>query len=130
MTEKALLALAVKELLSPKGKKLLGTRINVKEITNKISSLIFFLNSLSLVTAIPFVFLARDKTALSASFSKESTIAFLALATRPRSLAINLAPEVVREEERRVVQDNLNNWSSVAGMNFIIEMIKELQVRY
>ena len=39
MTEKALLALAVKELLSPKGKKLLGTRINIKEITNKISSL-------------------------------------------------------------------------------------------
>ena len=53
------------------------------------------------------------------SFSRESTIAFLALATRPRSLAINLAPEVVREEGRRVVQDNLNNWSSVAGMNFI-----------
>ena len=39
MTEKALLALATKELLSDKGKKLLGDKINIKEITNRISSL-------------------------------------------------------------------------------------------
>ena len=39
MTEKALLALASKELLSDKGKKLLGDKINIKEITNRISSL-------------------------------------------------------------------------------------------
>ena len=39
MTEKALLALAAKELLSDKGKKLLGDKINIKEITNRISSL-------------------------------------------------------------------------------------------
>ena len=39
MTEKALLALASKELLSDKGKKLLGDKIDIKEITNRISAL-------------------------------------------------------------------------------------------
>ena len=99
MTEKALLALAVKELLSPKGKKLLGTRINVKEITNKISSLSNKFNI--------------DLTVLAASAATAAAASAVAIAskdsdkvdqTKTAKERINDKKESVKNTKKKLIQ--------------------------
>jgi hypothetical protein len=99
MTEKALLALAVKELLSPKGKKLLGTRINVKEITNKISSLSNKFNI--------------DLTVLAASAATTAAASAVAIAskdsdkvdqTKTAKERINDKKESVKNTKKKLIQ--------------------------